>query len=83
MLKLNTYLKKSLNNDISLYLKALDNKNKKEIEILFKRKNKNKSNIEKDIVYKMYKKKQLNYERLKFIIENCTRYLNISSKLIE
>jgi len=31
----------------------------------------------------MYNKNLLNYERLVFIIDNCTNYLNISSSLIK
>ena len=31
----------------------------------------------------MYKNNQLNYKRFKFIIKNCTNYLNISSNLIK
>jgi len=60
---------------------AIDNKNKNEIRILFNEKNKN--NIEKDIVFEMYNKNYLNPERLRFIIENCKSYVNISSSLIK
>ena len=65
-------------------LKDIDNKNKKEIKILFKQKY-NINNIEKyiDIVYEIYNRNQLNSERLQFIIDNCTSYLKISSKLME
>jgi len=52
-------------------------KKKNKIEKLYKINNKN--NIEKDIVYEMYNKNELNSERLQFILENCTSYLNISS----
>jgi len=31
----------------------------------------------------MYKNNQLNYERLEFIVEYCTKYLNISSHLMD
>jgi len=31
----------------------------------------------------LYKNNQLNYKRFKFIINNCTNYLNISSNLIK
>jgi len=60
---------------------AIDNKNKKEIEILYKMNNKN--IVEKNIVYEMYNIDKLNSERLQFIIENCIPYLNISSSLIK
>jgi len=68
-------------NLIQSYLTAIYNKNKKEIEILYNKNSKN--DIEKDIVYEIYNKNELNSERLQFIIENCTEYLNISSSLIK
>jgi len=42
----------------------------------------NKKN-EKDIVYKMYCKVLLTIERFQFIVEKCTKYLNISSNFIK
>ena len=66
---------------IQSYLAAIDNKNKNEIENLFKE-NKKFSN-ENDIVFEMYNKKQLNSERLQFIINKCRKFLNISSCLIK
>jgi len=40
--------------------------------------------IMKEILFfEMYRKKQLNYERSELIIDNCTKYLNISSCLIK
>ena len=76
-------LNKNINNDtlIQSYLTAIDNKNKKEIEILYNEKNKN--NNENDIVYIIYCNNELKSERLQFIIENCTSYLHISSSLIK
>jgi len=68
-------------NLIQSYLMAINNKNKKEIEILYKINSKN--NIEKVMVYEIYNKNKLNSERLQFIIKNCTTYLNISSSLIK
>jgi len=60
---------------------AIDDKNKNKVEILY---NKNiENNIEKDIVYEIYHQNELNSERLQFILENCTTYLNISSSLIK
>jgi len=59
----------------------LDDKNKKEIETLYKINKEN--DIEKDIVYEMYNENKLNCERLQFIIKNCTSYLYISSPLIK
>jgi len=71
-------------NLIQLYLTAIDNKNKNEIEFLYNQNNKNNiNNIENDIVYEMYNANELNSERLQFIIENCTVYLKISSQLIK
>ena len=42
-----------------------------------------KNNNEKDIVYELYNKNELNSNRLQFITETCTAYLNISSSLIK
>ena len=68
-------------NLIQSYLKVIDGKNKKEIEILYKINNKN--SIKKDIVYEIYNENQLNSERLQFKVENCIPYLTISSSLIK
>jgi len=68
-------------NLIQSYLLAIDNKNKKKIEILYNENNKN--NIEKDIVYEIYNSNELNSERLLYIIENCSSCLDISSYLIK
>jgi len=70
-----------INNLIQSYLTAIDNKDKNKIKTLYNEYNKH--DIEKDVVYEMYKKKELNSERLQFIIENCTAYLNISSSFIK
>jgi len=69
------------NNIIQSYLMAIDNKNKEDIIYLYNENSKN--NIEKDTVYEIYKENKLNLERLQFILENCTVYLNISSSLIK
>ncbi len=71
----------SIEKIIQSYLLCIDNKDKTELEILYNRNHKD--NVEEDIVYKMYKKNELNSERFQFIIENCTSYLNISSSLIK
>ena len=60
---------------------AIDNKNKDKMKDLYEKNIK--SNIEKDIVYEMYKKRKLNSERFQFIIDNCTDYLNISSFFVK
>jgi len=87
--KLKIYLKKNniknikevtyKNNDINIkkYLKAIDKKNLKKIEILYNKNNHN------DIVYEIYNENKLNCDRLQYIIDNCTAYLNISSSLIK
>ena len=64
---------------IQSYLITIDKKNnKKEIKIIYKINIIN--NIKKkDILYEIYNKNELNSERLLFIIEHCTAYLNISS----
>jgi len=62
-------------------LSTIDNKDKDEIESLFKVNNGN--NIKKDIVYKLYHRKQLNSENLEFILDNYSKHLNISSRLIK
>jgi len=71
------------NNDIliNLYLEAIDNKNVKEIANLITKTN-GKGNIE-DIVLELYNKNLLTSERLQFIAENCTKYLNLSNSLIK
>jgi len=74
-------IKNVYDNLIQSYLLAIDNKNKKELEILYNKNKKN--NIEKDIVYEIYNSNELNSERLLFIIENCSSYLDISSYLIK
>jgi len=83
--ELNLYKKNKRNvyddNLIQLYLIAIDNQNKSEVEILCKINNEN--NNENDIVYEMYIENQLNFERFQFILENCTSYLTISSSLIK
>jgi len=74
-----------LNNEfnINCYVKAIDTKNIKEIELLIAH-NKNlmnKNNI--DIILEIYNKNCLSTERFKFIIKNCMKYLSISSSLIK
>jgi len=73
----------NLNEDqlIQSYLIAIDNRNKDEVEFLFNKANE--YNIKKDIVFEMYNRYQLNSKRLEFIMEQCTAYLNISSKLVK
>ncbi len=67
---------------IQLYKMAIDSKNKEKIKNLYYEYNKCKYGIENDIVYELYNENELNSERLQFIIDNCTEYLNISSSLI-
>jgi len=68
-------------NLIQLYLSAIDNKDKEKIKILYNENNNN--NIENDIILEIYNKKKLNSEKLEFILENCTAYLNISSSFLK
>jgi len=68
-------------NLIQLYIAAFDKKNTEVIKFLY---NLNiEKNIENDIVYELYNKNELNSERLQYIIENCTSFLNISSSLMK
>ncbi len=96
MNKLKAYIKKkvykNVNNDVSnknkpiedsliqLYLNAIDKKNKKKIKIIHEENNQN--NINRDIVYDIFINNKLNCERLQFIVDSSTIYLNISSTLI-
>jgi len=76
------FMEKNINDNlIQAYLIAIDNKNKTEIEILYNEYNK--YSIKKDIIYEMYNENKLTSERLQFIVENCSAYLNISSFLIK
>jgi len=65
---------------IQKYLKAIDTKNNKKLKALCKDNNKKRN--KKDIIYEMYNGKKLNCERLQYIIDNCTPFMNISSPLI-
>ena len=61
-------------------MNGIDNGNINEIKQLTIKSDEDK--IEKDIVYEIYSNNQLSNERLLFIIENCTSYLNIFKRLI-
>ena len=61
-------------------MNGIDNGNMNEIKQLTIKSDEDK--IEKDIVYEIYSNNQLSNERLLFIIENCTSYLNIFKRLI-
>ena len=78
--KQNEIINKQSQNLILSYMNGIDYKNITEIKQLTIKGDENK--IEKDIVYEIYSNNQLSKERLLFIIENCTSYLNISSRLI-
>jgi len=69
--------KKSFNYD--LYISLIDSKNIDEIEKFNSLNEKNKI----DIIFEFYKNKLLTTERLQFIMKNCTKYWNISSKLVK
>jgi len=78
--KPNNIIKSKSKKIVQSYLIAIDDKNEKKIKQLANKNNGKK--IKNDIVYEMYNEYQLSKERLLFIIENCTSYLNISSRLI-
>ena len=59
-------------------LKYLIYKIKEKMEIL-----NNESNIEKDVIYKIYEKTKLNSRGLHILIESCVPFLNTSSYLIK
>ena len=80
-IKINNIENVNYDNLIQSYLMAIDNKNKEEVKFLYNERYK--KNIENDIVFEMYNQKELNSERLQFIVDNCTSYLNISSSLIK
>jgi len=63
------------------FVNAIDDKNINEVEKLSNNIYKNNKNI--DVVFNIYNNYSLSFERLQFIMENCTKYLNISSKLIK
>jgi len=70
--------------DIQLknYVKAIDKKNVDEIKVLTE-KNNNSFKNKRDVVYEMYHEKLLTQERFKFVVENCSEYLNLSSSLVK
>jgi len=63
---------------INLYLEAIDNRDVAEIENLYNKDSKN-----RDLVYEVYDKSLLTYERLDFIANNCNKYLNFSNSLLK
>jgi len=65
------------------FIKALDEKNVEGIKQLMKKYNKLIKNKKIDIVYDIYSEKSLTSDRLIFITEKCTKYLNISSNLVK
>ena len=67
------------------FASAIDNKDLREIKKLCNKVNnniKNKNN-KIDIILELYKRNFLNSRRIKFIIEKCTNYMNISSYVIK
>ena len=68
----------------SIIIKAIDDKRVDEIKLLTNNNNNNKLNKNrKDIIYELYVKNKLSEKRLKFIVEKCSSFLNISSLLIK
>jgi len=45
--------------------------------------NKNEINNKNDIIFELYNKILLTFERLQYIMENCSKYMNLSSNLIK
>ncbi len=69
---------KKLNiNSYMLIIEAIDNKNIEKIKILRESINEN------DIIFELFNYKLLTSERLQFIMNDCTKYLNISSNFIK
>jgi len=66
--------------NIKSYIYFIDSQNIKEIEILNKNINKNNKN---DIIFEIYNNKLLTSKRLKFLMNYCIKYFNISSNLIK
>jgi len=66
---------------INSYLMAIDKENGDQINFLIK--NDNNNGNKKDILLKLYNEKLLTTDRLQFIINNCTKDLNISTSLIK
>ena len=70
-------------------IKAIDDESVDELKFLTNNNNNNNNNNNKfiqnrrDIIYELYDKNKLSEKRLKFIIEKCSRFLNISSPLIK
>jgi len=67
---------------LKFYVKAIDKKNVDEIKVLTE-KNNNSFKNKRDVVYEMYHEKLLTQERFKFVVENCSEYLNLSSSLVK
>ncbi|KAL6613021.1 hypothetical protein U3516DRAFT_513458, partial [Neocallimastix sp. 'constans'] len=83
-------LKKILNSstkinkdNIDFYIEAIDLGNVERIKYLIAKDKNKHSNVNNDIVYEIFQRNLLDEDRLIFIIENCSNYLNISTKLIK
>jgi len=63
-------------------IKAIDDEGVDEIKLLTNNNNKFNKNG-RDIIYELYDKNKLSEKRLKFIVEKCSSFLNISSSLIK
>jgi len=63
------------------YIGAIDNKNIEKLKSLINIEN-NKLKKEIDVVLEIFYQNLLNRERLNFIVENCSEYLNVSSNFI-
>jgi len=67
--------------DIDSFINAIDNKNVELIKHLVTTNNENNSN-DNDILLEIYNEIELTTDRLKFIFEKCSKYLEISSALV-
>jgi len=65
------------------FIKAIDDENVNEIKLLTHNNDNEFIKNKRDIIYELYDKKELSEKRLKFIIEKCSKYLDISSPLIK
>ena len=84
----NSVYKQKLNfddfNNVAYYFTyVIDCKDINRIEKLCNNINKNEINNKNDIIFELYIKDLLTSECPQFIMENCTKYLNISSNLIK
>jgi len=69
------------NLQINLFIEAIDVKNIETIKFLTENLSKNNKHI--DIIFEIYNQGLLTLERLKFIVETCSSFLNVSLALVK